>query len=80
MSFDGLYYKTLIDPSGEEHQIGEPKCSGCVWESAQPQCMCGGILHYWLEDEDEVNSFVAFECDKCGKNEQLKPTMSEELA
>ena len=77
MSYDGLFFRSVIDPNGIEHQIGDVACSGCAWNSPQPLCDCGGLNHYWLEDEDDFDSYVAYECDRCGMNESLTPSMNE---
>jgi hypothetical protein len=80
MTYDGLFYEQLVDPNGEAHQIGDIHCSGCAFKAPQPLCQCGGLNHYWVEDEDDHESFVAYECERCGQNENLNPLMSGEWA
>lgn len=88
MMLDGLFFQRLSDPNGIEHQVDDSGCCGCVWKPVDQYCRneladgtrCSGLNHYWMEDEDDKDSYIAYECEKCGKFQELKPIMNEELA
>lgn len=78
---DELYFDALIDPNGNEHQPCDPLCSGCDWEPINRYCeeknsagqICKGLNHYWLIEKDGKDAYIGYECEKCGKFENLTP-------
>jgi hypothetical protein len=73
--------ETLLDPNGQNHQVGDLYCSGCDYHPQDPSCgNCGCLNHYWYIDDAAGKSLVGFECESCGGFKELSPVTSDESA
>lgn len=58
--------KKAFTIDGDEHEEGNPECSGCFCRNTK-RCKCGGLIHVQFLDEDyDGDVHLQFKCDKCG--------------
>jgi len=66
----------MKDPNGGIHHPKDSHCSGCDYLQNR-NCQCGGLLHYWFIDSATDGDYLAYECEKCGNFQELKPELFE---
>ena len=59
------------------HEIGNfKKCDGCFGPGKRKQCICGGVVHFEIDEIDDGQSIILEKlllCDQCGHKWQEKP-------